>query len=90
MAVCVTLSRACSFSALVLHPLPLLEPFFLAKTWHLDLLELSSNNSKTYFLALFLFGKETHDLIFSGFVQARTEGLSRTVKFSLRFGLFYV
>lgn len=86
MATCMTLSRACSFSALVLHPLLLLELFFfflVAKTWHLDLLELSSNNSKSYFLALCPFRKETHGLIFSGFVQARMEGLSRAVKFSL-------
>lgn len=51
-----------------------LEPL-LAKTWHLVLLELSSDNSKSCCLMLCPFRKETHGLIFSAFVQARTEGL---------------
>lgn len=56
-----------------------LEPLFLAKTWHLVLLELSSDNSKSCCLMLCPFRKEVHGLIFSGFVQARTEALKSPI-----------
>ena len=58
-----------------MHPLLLSRASFLAKTWHLVLLDLSSDNSKSCCLMLCPFRNETHGLIFSGFVQARTEGL---------------